>query len=346
MSTTQAVTVTRFGGPEVLELRDLPMPGPGPGEVRVAVEAAALCYTDMLIRRNLYPDNREKPPFTIGYDWVGRIDALGDGVSGWSVGDRVADLSVIGGAARHLTAAADRLVRVPEEVDAAEAESLILSYLTAWQAMTRTGGARRGDPVLVIGATGAVGLAALDLARAEGMIATGVAGRARADEVEARGATAIAYDEPGYEAKLREASEAAGGFACVVDSAGAIPARRLAGLVRPGGAVAVLGFAGKVPRDGGGSRMGALAKVVGTVLQTGIGNALTPGKRLSFYNIGWMRKSHPDWYAEDLAFLMQMLAQRRVSPEIARTWPMSDPVAAHEALEAGGFAGRLSFTPG
>ena len=346
MSTTQAVTVTRFGGPEVLELRDLPMPEPGPGEVRVAVEAAALCYTDMLIRRNLYPDNKKRPPFTIGYDWVGRIDAVGADVTGWTIGDRVADLSVIGGAARHLTVAADRLVGVPEEVDAAQAESLILSYLTAWQALTRTGDAERGDPVLVIGATGAVGLAALDLARAEGMIATGVASRAGSREVEARGAAAIAYDEPGYEDELRRASEAAGGFACVVDSAGALPARRLAGLVRPGGTVAVLGFAGKVPRDGGGSRMGALAKVVGTVLQTGIGNALTSGKRLAFYNIAWTRKAYPDWYAEDLAALMRMLAEGRISPAVARTFPMSDPVAAHRALEAGGFAGRLSFGPG
>ena len=342
---TEAVTVTRYGGPEVLELRERPLPEPGPGEVRVAVEAAALCYTDMLIRRNLYPDNREKPPFTIGYDWVGRIEAVGSGVSGWAVGERVADLSTIGGAARHLTVSADRLVGVPGHLDAAEAEVMVLTYLTALQALTREGGAKAGDSVLVLGASGAVGLAALDVARAMGMRATGVASSKHEADVTGRGAAHVAYDAAGYERRLKEASEAVGGFACIVDTAASLSAARLIRMARRGGALVRLGFAGRVDRTGGPGRMVSMARVLGSVAATQAARLAAPGVSSSFYSIYGMRTKHPDWYAEDLRTLFGWLEAGNVKPEIAARYPFAQAVEGHRHLERGGFAGRLVLVP-
>jgi alcohol dehydrogenase-like protein len=93
----RVVQVRRFGGPDALEVVDVPLPTAGRGEVRVRVLASGVEYTDVVIRRHLYPQTmRRRPPFVLGYDVVGEIDQLGDGVRGFQLGDRVADLTVLG----------------------------------------------------------------------------------------------------------------------------------------------------------------------------------------------------------------------------------------------------------
>jgi len=124
--------IRAFGGPEVIQLvEEAALPEPGPGEVRIRVEASSLVFTDMLIRRNLYPVLKLSLPLTLGYDVVGRIDGVGPGVTSWRVGDRVADLTQVGGNATHVVRPAERLVEVPHKLVATLAEPLILSYLTA-----------------------------------------------------------------------------------------------------------------------------------------------------------------------------------------------------------------------
>src|SRR5262249_12858891 len=110
----RVIQLRRFGGPEELEVVDAPLPTAGPGEVRVRVLASGLEYTDTLIRRHLYPQTApRRPPFVVGYDVVGEIDQLGKGVTGFQLGDRVADMTVIGSNAAYRTLRADRLTRVP-----------------------------------------------------------------------------------------------------------------------------------------------------------------------------------------------------------------------------------------
>ena len=124
----RVVQVRRFGGPDGLEVVDAPLPKAGRGEVRVRMLASGLEYTDVVIRRRLYPQTmRRRPPFVLGYDVVGEIDHLGDGVNGFELGDRVADLTVLGSNAGYRTLRASHLTRVPAGVDSAEAAALILS---------------------------------------------------------------------------------------------------------------------------------------------------------------------------------------------------------------------------
>src|SRR6266699_1322059 len=105
----RAVQVRRFGGPDELEVVDAPLPTAGKGEVRVRVLASSLNYTDVLIRRHLYPQTAaRRPPFVLGYDVVGEIDQLGDGVHGFQIGDRVADMTVGTGVERRLSHAPAR----------------------------------------------------------------------------------------------------------------------------------------------------------------------------------------------------------------------------------------------
>src|SRR5512145_1475976 len=163
----RVVQVKRFGGPDELEVVDAALPTAGPGEVRVHVLASSVEYTDVLIRRHLYPQTSvRRPPFVLGYDVVGEIDQLGDGVSGFQIGDHVADMTVVGSNAAYRTLRADRLTRVPAGLDAAEAATLILSWTTAYQLLHRAAGVQRGQRVLVHGAAGAVGQALLALRQA------------------------------------------------------------------------------------------------------------------------------------------------------------------------------------
>ena len=166
----RVVEVTRFGGPEGLEVVDAALPTARRGEVRVRVLASGMEYTDVLIRRHLYPQTmRRRPPFVMGYDVVGEIDQLGDGVSGFQLGDRVADMTVVGSNAAYRTLRADHLTRVPPGVDVAEAATLILSWMTAYQLLYRAARVQRGQRVLVHGAAGAVGQALLVLGKLAGV---------------------------------------------------------------------------------------------------------------------------------------------------------------------------------
>src|SRR5262249_37828512 len=178
-SRNKVVQVRRYGGPDELELVDTPLPTVGRGEVRVRVLASGIEYTDVVIRRHLYAQTMlRRPPFVMGYDVVGEIDQLGDGVSSFQVGDRVADMTVVGSTAAYRTLLADHLARVPTGVDAAEAAAVILSWTTAYQLLHRAAHVQRGDRVLVQGAAGAVGQALLVLGRMAGLE---IWGTARAD---------------------------------------------------------------------------------------------------------------------------------------------------------------------
>src|SRR6516164_5158765 len=195
----RVVEVTRFGGPDGLKVVDAPLPTAGPGEVRVRVLASGIEYTDTLIRRHLYPQTASRrPPFVIGYDVVGEIDQLGDRVSGFQLGDRVADMTVLGSNAAYRTLQASHLSPVPAGLDAAEAATLILSWMTAYQLLHRAAKVQRGQRVLVHGAAGAVGQALLVLGGVAGLQLWGGARGVHAALIREFGATAIDYEREDF----------------------------------------------------------------------------------------------------------------------------------------------------
>ena len=220
----RVVQVRRFGGPDGLEVVDAPLPTAGRGEVRVRVLASGLEYTDVLIRRHLYPQTmRRRPPFVLGYDVVGEINQLGNGVSGFQLGDRVADMTVVGSNAAYCTLRADRLTRVPPGLDAAEVATLILSWTTAYQLLHRAARVQPGQRVLVQGAAGAVGQALLVLGRLTGLELWGTARGEHAALIRELGAT------PTTNAKTSHASCRAGSTSCSTASprtVTAAPSRR------------------------------------------------------------------------------------------------------------------------
>jgi len=190
----RVVQVRSFGGPDALQVVDAPLPTARHGEVRVRVLASGLEYTDVLIRRHLYPQTmRHRPPFVMGYDVIGEIDQLGDGVSSFQLGDRVADMTVVGSNAAYCTLRADRLTRVPAGIDPAEAATLILSWTTTYQLLHRAARVKQGQRVLVQGAAGAVGQALLVLGSLAGLELWGTARGAHAALIRDLGAGPIDY---------------------------------------------------------------------------------------------------------------------------------------------------------
>ena len=160
------VIITGFGGPEVLQLvEEAALPETKPGEVRIRVLVTSAAFTDVMIRKGKYPDVKDKPPFSPGYDMVGVVDKLGDGATRFKVGQRVADLTVIGAYSEYLCLPESRLTPAPDGLDPAEAVSLVLSYVTAYQMLHRIAKVKRNQRILVHGAGGAVGTAMLQLGK-------------------------------------------------------------------------------------------------------------------------------------------------------------------------------------
>ena len=236
----QVVQVRRFGSPDELEVVDAPLPTPGRGEVRVRVLASSVEYTDVTIRRHLYPWVRRRPPFVLGYDVVGEIDRLGEGVRGFQLGDRVADMTVLGSDAAYRTLRADHLTRVPANVDAAEAATLILSWTTAYQLLHRAARVQRGQRVLVQGAAGAVGQALLALGRMAGVETWGTARGEHAGLVRELGGTPIDYRREDFTRVLP------GGFDVVFDGIAEDGYRRSFAALKRGGLLCAYGYSAGV----------------------------------------------------------------------------------------------------
>jgi putative PIG3 family NAD(P)H quinone oxidoreductase len=162
----RAVVLERYGGPEVLALRDVPDLEPGPGEVRVAVHATALNRADLLQRLGRYPPPGPRPQLEIpGLEFAGTVDRAGAGVTAWTAGDRVFGLLAGGGYADQVVAHERMLMRVPEGMGFPEAAAIPEVFFTAWDALVDKGGLRPNDAVLVHAAGSGVGTAAVQLAR-------------------------------------------------------------------------------------------------------------------------------------------------------------------------------------
>ena len=330
----RVVQVMRFGGPDGLEVVDAPLPTAGRDEVRVRVLASGMEYTDVLIRRHLYPQTaRHRPPFVMGYDVVGEIDQLGAGVSGFQLGDRVADMTVLGSNAAYRTLRADDLTRVPKGVDVAEAATLILSWMTAYQLLHRAARVQRGQRVLVHGAAGAVGQALLALAKLAGLQVWGAARGEHAALIRELGATPIDYKREEFTRVLP------GGFDVVFDGIGEDGYRRSFAALKPGGLLLAIGYSASVQAQ---QRM---RTILMSIARMYLWRFLSGGKRARFYSINMMRARHPAWFREDLERLFGLLATRTIRPRVAERISFDEVAEAHRRLEAGGLEGKLVLCP-
>jgi NADPH:quinone reductase-like Zn-dependent oxidoreductase len=170
----KALVITEHGPPEVLRVEERPDPHPGAGEVRVRVRAAGVNFADLLGRVGLYPD-APKPPCVVGYEVAGDVDAVGDGVEGFEVGQRVMGACRFGGYAQLAVTKTSSLIPMPDGWSYAEGAAMPVTYATAYAGLIHYGGLRRGERVLVQAAAGGVGIAATQIAKLLGAEVYGTA---------------------------------------------------------------------------------------------------------------------------------------------------------------------------
>ena len=332
--TNRVVQLSHYGGPENLRTAEIETPAAGRGEVRIRVLASSLNYTEVLIRKHLYPQTAGlKPPFVMGYDVVGDVDQVGEGVTGFAIGDRVADMTVVGSNATYRLLKAKNLTRVPLGVDPAEAATLILSWMTAYQLLHRSAKVKKGDRVLVHGAGGAVGQAALVLGRLAGVEMWGGAFGKHAALIRELGATPVDYDKEDFTRVLP------GGFDVVCDGIGEDGYRRSFAALKPGGLLIAIGYSAGVQ-----ARQGMLSILSG-IARLYLWRFLPGGKRARFYSINAMRVRHPEWFREDLEHLFRLLESGEIRPRVAERISFDKVADMHRRLEAGGLEGKVVLCP-
>lgn len=333
LSVQRVVMLQKFGGPDGFAVVEQPVPVPGAGEVLVKVLAASVQFTDVILRKGQYPDLKTKPPLVLGYDLVGEIVTVGPGVASLGVGQRVADLTITGSYAQYRTLRADSVVTVDAALDPAEATTLVLSWMTAYQLLHRDARVLDGQRLLVIGAAGAVGQAIVVLARLAGCEVWGTAHSRHADVVRALGATYIDSDH----ADLSTVARA--GFDVVFDGIGQQGFSRAWRAVGPRGHLSAYGFSAAVQDNASLARIGLwFAKLWWW-------NKCSRGRSTSFFSITSLRQKHPEWFATDLGVLLGMLRRGEIKPRVAERIPLDAVADAHTRIERGGLAGKIVLVP-
>ena len=338
------IIVTHYGGPDALQVLEEESPKPKSGEVRVRVLAAGVSLPDLMMREGIHPETPPLP-FTPGWDLVGVVDRLGDGVSVIEPGQIVAALPINGAYAEFVCLPQRELVPVPSGLDPAEAVSLILNYVTAYQMLHRSAKVTRGQRVLIHGAAGGVGTALLQLGRLAGLEMYGTGSSRGASAVSDLGAIPIDYQDQDFVKEIQRLTSA--GVDVVFDSIGGTHIWRSRKALRPGGRVVAYGLTASL-RGGrlASGRSGRRHRFRGIVI-FGLyiaGGWLLPGrKRVVPYSIQWLKRLRPALFQQDLIALFDLLQQRKIEPLIAQRFPLAEARRAHEVLGKGGVTGKIEL---
>ncbi|MGB0035293.1 MAG: NADPH:quinone reductase [Candidatus Acidiferrales bacterium] len=319
----KAIRVREFGGPEVLKLEEVPDPKPGAGQIVVRIQAAGVNPVEAYMRAGVYP---RKPalPYTPGTDGAGIIESVGSDVKKFVPGDRVYLAGSLSGTyAERALCEAWALFPLPPQVSFAQAAGMHVPYATAYRALFHRAQARPGETVLINGASGGVGIAAVQLARAAGLRVVGTAGTDRGRKL---AATEGAHEVLDHKAPdhFEKASALTGGrgFDVVIEMLANVNLGKDLTILAPGGRVVVIGSRGPVeinPRDAMGRD--------GSILTMSLWNA-TPQELQSIH-----------------AALVAGLENETLRPVIRHEIPLSEAPRAHEVLMEPGAYGKIVLVP-
>jgi len=336
------IVVTHYGGPDALQVLEEERPEPKDGEVRVKVLAAGVALPDVMMREGIHPET-PRVPFTPGWDLVGEVDSRGIGVSGFELGQTVAALPISGAYAEFVCLPQREFVPVLSGLDPAEAVSLILNYVTAYQMLHRSAKVSAGQRVLVHGATGGVGTALLQLGRLAGLEMYGTCSARGAPAVTDLGGIPIDYQNQDFVDEIHRRT--GDGVDVVFDGIGGTHIWRSRKALRSGGRVVAYGLTGSLRGgrlasgpSGGRHRFREIRIFVLYIA----GGWLLPGrKRVVPYSIQTLKRLKPDVFRQDLIVLFDLLQQQKIKPLIARRYPLAEARHAHEMLGKGGVTGKI-----
>jgi putative PIG3 family NAD(P)H quinone oxidoreductase len=323
----RAVVVTEPGGPEVLAWRDVPDPVAKPGEVVLDVVASAVNRADLLQREGHYPPPADAPQWP-GLECSGTVSAVGDGVTGWAVGDEACALLSGGGYAERVAVPVGQLLPLPRGVDLVTAAALPEVTCTVWSNVFMTAGLRPGEVLLVHGGAGGVGTMAIQLGRAVDATVAATAGSAqKLARCGALGATILVnYTNEDFVAAVKQATDGHGADV-VLDVVGAKYLDRNLSVLAPAGRLVVIGLQGGRTAE---FDLSALMAKRGAVIAT----ALRPRPAAEKATIVAAVREH----------VWPLVEAGDVRPVVDRVLPMSSAAEAHRVVEAGEHVGKVVLT--
>ncbi len=321
----KSVIVTRRGGPETLQVVENELREPASHEARIKVLAVPVCLPDVTARYGQTPFC-PKVPFKPGYAVIGIVDAIGREAANFSAGDRVGALLAYGGYAEYVYWKAEELIPVPNTLDLAKAIPLILNYLVAYQTLHRWAHVKAGDKVLIIGASGGIGTAFLQLGKLAGLKMYGIASKSKHPILTQYGATPIDYRTEDFVEVIREAEPE--GLDAVFDGMAGDYFARGYSLLRRGGTL--VGYGNPL----------SYSSTLRLLAQTILFNLLPDGKSAKYYSTGASRLNRRP-FLEDWATLFKLLEEGRIDPVIAARFPILEAAKANALLESGQGVGNI-----
>jgi len=339
--TVTEVVLPGIVDPDGLQFRKRTLPLPTAGQALVRVDATGLSFAEQGMRRGRYP-GQPKFPFVLGYDLVGTVMAVGTDSDSNLVGTRVAAATKTGGWASAVLVAVADLVPVPDQLDPAEVEAVVVNGITAYQMLHRSAGAQPGQTILVHGASGGVGTILVQLAGHEGIRVIGTAAPRHHAALRELGVDPIDYHDPDLDQRVREL--APNGVDAVFDHLGPASFRTSFSLLADGGTLVAYGSAAKLDDD---NSMAAM--FVGMLARLYSWNVLPNKRRANFYNF-WagrlfsIRRFRQRQHA-DLTAVLDLLAAGVVTPQIAATFPLTEAVAAFALADSHTTSGKIVLLP-
>jgi NADPH:quinone reductase len=328
----QAMLSVATGGPETLELTDLPDPEPGKGEVVIRIHAAGVNFPDTLMIRDLY---QMKPPrpFAPGGEIAGDIVTVGEGVEGFARGDRVLALTGFGGFATHISVDATRLVKIPDEMPYEDAACFIFTYGTSHHALKDRAHLQAGECLLILGAAGGVGAAAIELGKAAGArVIAAVSSAEKAEFCKSIGADeTLIYpfemDRDAQKALSAEIKKLAGpdGVDVVYDAVGGDYAEPAVRALAWEGRFLVVGFPAGIPKLPLNLTLLKGCQVVGV-----------------FWGASTMRD--PKGHARNVRELFQFYAEGKIKPRISARFPLDQAAEALNMMQDRKVMGKVVLT--
>ena len=335
----QAV-ITRYGAPDVLNIRESPDPSPGPGEVRIRVRAAGVNFADVLARLGLYPD-APKPPMVVGYEVAGVVDAVGEEVTAFAAGERVVSLTKFGGYSDVVVVPAAHCFPCPDELTDADAAAVPVTYLTAALALYRMAALAPGETVLIHNAGGGVGIAATQLARLRRATVIGTASAFKHAALRSFGVEhLIDYTAADVAAEVRTMTRGRG-VDVILDPVGGRSFAASYRMLAPLGRLVMFGLSAAAPGERRNIWKAFLAWK--STPRFDPLSLINRNRGVFGLNVGHLWEERAQ-LVPVMEMLLSELRSGRLRPVVARTFPLERAADAHRFIQSRGNIGKVVLT--
>jgi NADPH:quinone reductase-like Zn-dependent oxidoreductase len=333
--------IGEFGKPSVIQIIEEDLQEPKQGEARIKIEASTVSSTDIFIRKGIYPLLKQKPPFTLGYDFVGVVDKISEGVTNVKVGDRVCSIVMVGGNANFICTKANELTIIPKEAEASSAACFALSGISAYQMFTHFAKVKEGQRILIHGGSGAIGDTLLQLGKLKNCEMIATASAIKHELIKSYGAVAIDYNSTNYFSELQKNSF--NGFDAIFDFTNQQSFNNDIKLLKKGGTLvtyAVFSSALKIEKKTFFNFMAFGIDFGKMMMKLMYWNKFS-GKKAIFYGSTNSKKIDPARHTNDMNTLFDLLKNGQIKPTVFKVFDLDEVAKAHQLLQDGKVQGQI-----